>query len=316
MAPPPPRARPLAPLLCAHGTGGQAGRHRGGREQVPQRSLAPETLLPVAQALAPGCAPPSPAVLAPGDAAERLSPGGRAWRRHARLPGPGATEGTRMAIRGGLSGTGPDTIPGGGAGLGVRWPRGLYPGPRGGAKRGVTSVGAGCGAGSCSRPARPAQLSCASPQTPTGYPKVTQSFILLRSSACGPERTRMKSVVCSLSPALRAVWSPCSVSLAQGLLNVFLCFSFFRSCHMAPERLLPPMLCVMRVSPSTSTASSSLFPSTSGVDPPPRGQGPGSGLPWTRPEPVWLSGDTAGSAPPPHGRTHTRGPGGMPRGWS
>lgn len=128
----------------------------------------------------------------------------------------------------------------------------------------------------------PAQLSHASPQTPTGYPKVTQSFILLRSAACGPERTRMKRVVCSLSPALRAVWSPCSVSLAHGLLHVFFCFSFFRTCHTVPRKAAPPPHththhAVCNACESTSAAISSLSSSMSGADPPPRRPGPGIG---------------------------------------
>ncbi|XP_045429899.1 actin-binding LIM protein 2 isoform X6 [Pipistrellus kuhlii] len=64
MAPPRPAPRPAAGSapLCPRDRreGGRAGRHRGGREQVPQRSLAPETLLPVAQALARAVHRPPP----------------------------------------------------------------------------------------------------------------------------------------------------------------------------------------------------------------------------------------------------------------
>lgn len=134
------------PPLCPQG--GQASRQapgqarpRVGREQVPPRSPAPETFLPVARALASGCAPPSPAVLAPARCCRAAVPGegrhldsqpaSRAWgrrgdrdgdpRRSVRGRTPPPAAGAQASVS-----TGPE-----GAGS---WPAAGVPG---GAKRGV-----------------------------------------------------------------------------------------------------------------------------------------------------------------------------------
>lgn len=110
----------------------------------------------------------------------------------------------------------------------------------------------------------------------------TQSFILLRSSPAGPETTGMKSVVCS--PALRAVWSPCSVSLAHGLLECFILRLFLSYLSHGPPKGRPPpiMLCVSACDVHVHGDFLAVILHASGRIRLPGGQGPGSGLLCTR----------------------------------